>query len=77
MDPKKKPSTYGTLLEGYSPGGAMSIYGSLKGCTRRFYPDVGCYCTQTVSPKQHTLPPEGQYIPMQQCASCETGIFKK
>jgi hypothetical protein len=59
---------YATLREGYTPGSAMSIYGSLKGGSRRFDKDVRCWCDQAVDPKVK-LPSE--MFPIQLCDSCK------
>lgn len=74
MDKNKKGSRYEVLKEGYTPGGAMSIYGSLKGLTRRFDPNVQCWCDKASDKK--TLPKDGAWYPIQLCESCEATQMK-
>lgn len=73
MDFKKK-TRYACLLEGYSPGGTMSIYGALKGLPRRLDPEVRCWCAKPTDPRVK-LPPEGADYPTQLCADCRATIF--
>jgi|UniRef100_A0A6C0IDX7 hypothetical protein len=74
MDFKKKGS-YPSLKEGYSGGSAMSIYGALKGLTRRFDKNVECWCIQASHPSVK-LPKEGAFYPMQLCSSCVAAPMK-
>jgi len=71
--PKQKP-IYTKLREGY--GGAFSIYGALKGLTRRFDPDVQCWCTEASDPNVQ-LKKGGQWYPVQLCQSCEATTAKQ